>query len=249
MRIALTPKQLRDKIELAETYLHRLTALFGVLVAVMLGLGLVVYLNPIPEKQPPGNKSAHEEKLNAVAHVTAGGNSGTAFLVNRSKGYLLTAEHVVRSQGQVQLNFSKANIKTQAKVLASDPKYDLALLQVTGSVSQIPALDLGDSEVVREGDTVIVAGFPRNEWSRNEGKISGKAGEFLRVDASINPGNSGCPVVYKKYFKVVGLIVSTATFEREIGGKKQIVVGQGMHYALPVNKIKQILLSKGYSLD
>jgi len=142
---------------------------------------------------------------------------------------------------------------TEASVTASDPNLDLAVLFVGGSAN-LPYLALGDSEVVASGLPVDALGYPfgreveigRNapasdvvpDVSTTPGAVSAlranDAGDrrYLQVTNSLNPGNSGGPLVTRDGF-VVGVIQSKLRKGTEIG------------FAIPINEVKNLLDSHG----
>jgi len=142
---------------------------------------------------------------------------------------------------------------TEASVTASDPNLDLAVLFVGGS-GNLPYLALGDSEVVAAGLSVDALGYPFGreveigrsaaasdvvpDVSTTPGAISAlradDAGDrrYLQVTNSLNPGNSGGPLVTRDGF-VVGVIQSKLRKGTEIG------------FAIPINEVKNLLDSHG----
>jgi S1-C subfamily serine protease len=142
---------------------------------------------------------------------------------------------------------------TQASVTASDQNLDLAVLFVGGSAN-LPYLALGDSDVVGAGLPVDALGYPFGreveigrittasdvvpDVSTTPGAISAlradDAGDrrYLQVTNSLNPGNSGGPLVTRDGF-VVGVIQSKLRKGTEIG------------FAIPVNEVKDLLDSHG----
>lgn len=141
----------------------------------------------------------------------------------------------------------------EASVTASDPALDLAVLFIGGS-SGLPYIAFGDSDVVGPGLPVDALGFPFGQEvevgrvatapdlvpdiSTTAGTISAlranDAGErrFLQVTNSLNPGNSGGPLVTRDGF-AVGVIHSRLTKGKEIG------------FAIPINEVKNLLDSHG----
>jgi S1-C subfamily serine protease len=141
----------------------------------------------------------------------------------------------------------------EASVTASDPALDLAVLFI-GGASNLPYIALGDSEVVVPGLPVDALGYPFGreveigrvatapdlvpDISTTPGAISAlrasDAGErrYLQVTNSLNPGNSGGPLVTRDGF-AVGVIHSRLTKGAEIG------------FAIPINEVKNLLDSHG----
>lgn len=132
---------------------------------------------------------------------------GSGFFVHPS-GYVLTNEHVVRdaTAGRI-LTLDGADLG--AEVVATDPVYDLALLKVLGPRRDYPVLPMGDSDAVAAGDWVLAIGNPLglghtvtlgivSQTGRNLTGVSeaeGRPVRFLQIDAAINPGSSGGPLV------------------------------------------------------
>jgi S1-C subfamily serine protease len=138
----------------------------------------------------------------------------------------------------------------EAWVAAADAESDLAALQVTAA--DLPYLPLGDSDAIEAGRPVQVLGFPfgrQIEVGRsagNEGmpKVTVTAGSlsaaregdegdtrFLQTDASVNPGNSGGPMLDEDGY-VVGVV--RMKLSRDAGS-------QGAGFAVPVNVVKDFL--------
>ncbi len=139
-----------------------------------------------------------------------------------------------------------------ATVEASDPEMDLAVLAVTGA--SLPYLALGDSDAAEPGEDVRVYGFPfgrRVEIGKDgmddvvpavsvsRGTVSAlrddRAGSaaFLQTSATVNPGNSGGPLVDAEGF-VLGVV------------RLKLKEGDGIGFAVPVNAVKDFLERNGY---
>ena len=167
---------------------------------------------------------------------------GTGFIVT-TDGMIITNRHVVDREAAeytVVLNDGK---KYPAEVLARDTVNDIAVIKI--KADNLPVLDLGDSNNIKIGQTVIAIGNSLGEFSNTvtKGVISGinrrvTAGdnfggseileEAIQTDAAINPGNSGGPLL-DLFGKVVG--VNTAV-SRE---------GQLIGFAIPINTVKNVI--------
>jgi hypothetical protein len=205
---------------------------------------LVVGL-PVRGEDSPRAKITRTGK--AATAFVQGKNSGTqatAFCIHPA-GIFLTNEHVVCQGGPFALflNGGTKNVKIlSAKVLRTDKDLDLALLQAEGQ-KDLPALALATGNNLSETDELIAFGFPFGELlsaeqkqappiSVNVGKVTSlheKNGELHRIqlDAVLNPGNSGGPVLNLDG-KVVGVVVSGFR-------------GAGINYAVPVNHVHRFL--------
>jgi hypothetical protein len=184
----------------------------------------------------------------ATALVEVKPNYGSGFCVHAS-GLFVTNEHVVR-QGSDSISLVlNAGLKTQkvlkARVLRRDKDLDLALLKVD-SDDKFEPLELGsdrDLAELTELTELIACGFPfgtalarPGEYpaiSINVGSVTSlrrdKDGELHRIqlDAAMNPGNSGGPVLDRNG-KVVGMVVSG-------------IRGSGVNLAIPVSHLRLFL--------
>lgn len=126
-----------------------------------------------------------------------------------------------------------------AKVLAKDPKTDIAIVKVNAS-QRFPTARLGDSDRLEFGEWIMAVGNPFGLGnSVTSGIVSAKgrhigAGpydNFIQTDAAINPGNSGGPLVNIRG-EVVGINMAILT---QTGGNI------GIGFATPINQIKELL--------
>ena len=128
------------------------------------------------------------------------GASGSAFFVN-NKGNIVTNNHVIeRCSGPVKVLYNKKEYT--AKVTAKDSTLDLAVLNSDVKPNQYLKLSKKSGDKL---DRVVVAGYPlgykiSDELKLTAGIVSATKGwkdninEF-QIDAALNPGNSGGPVV------------------------------------------------------
>lgn len=124
---------------------------------------------------------------------------GSAFAVDPS-GLLVTALHVVAHARSISVQFP-ANNPMPADVAAVDVKSDLAILRVA---QEIP-VSLPIAETVRVGQDAIIIGYPfcsGPDPTVTKGIVSGLnrvtslgGGNLIQIDAAMNPGNSGGPVL------------------------------------------------------
>jgi serine protease Do len=168
---------------------------------------------------------------------------GTGFVID-NEGHILTNNHVVDGTDEIKVRLSDEK-EYDAKIIARDPKTDLALIQITSDVSLKP-LSLGDSDKLEVGEWVLAIGNPFGlGHTVTAGIVSAKyrqigAGSydnFIQTDASINPGNSGGPLLNMQG-QVVG--INTAIFSQSGGSI-------GIGFAIPVNMARDLLpqLKKG----
>lgn len=168
--------------------------------------------------------------------------SGSGFFVSND-GLIVTNKHVVADEKAEYTVILGNGEEHTAKVLARDPSNDIALIKIEGK--DFPALDLGDSDAIKVGETIIAIGNPLGEFENSvtRGIISGvkrnlNAGSgtgdserllgIIQVDAAINPGNSGGPL-FNLAGEVIGVNVAMAEGAENIG------------FALPINQVKRIV--------
>ncbi len=163
---------------------------------------------------------------------------GTGFIISKD-GLILTNKHVVSDKDAEYTVLTNEGKKLSAKVLARDPIKDLAIIKIEGEFNQV---ELGDSEALKPGQTVIAIGNALGEFQNtiSTGVISGLkrsivAGEgtqvevlenVIQTDAAINQGNSGGPLLNLKG-QVIGVNVAMSQSAENIG------------FAIPINEAKR----------
>jgi serine protease Do len=160
---------------------------------------------------------------------------GSGFIINK-EGYIVTNNHVVQKAKDITVILNNKE-QYPAKVIGTDPKTDIALIKIEAKKNVVTA-PLGNSDALRDGESVIAIGNPFGlAETVTSGIVSAKgrtigAGpydDFIQTDASINPGNSGGPLI-NYYGEVVG--INTAI----------VAAGQGIGFAVPINMAKEILV-------
>ena len=161
---------------------------------------------------------------------------GSGFLVS-GDGYIVTNVHVVRNAAEIVVRLSNQS-EHPAKLVGSDPRTDIALLKI--EVTGLPVIPFGDSDRLEVGEPVMAIGNPFGlDQTVTTGIVSAKErfigsgpyDDFIQTDASVNPGNSGGPLVDSRG-ALVG--INTAIFS-QTGGSV------GIGFAIPVNLAKQVL--------
>src|SRR3984893_13043799 len=163
---------------------------------------------------------------------------GSGVIVS-SDGYILTNNHVVNNATEIQVALNDGR-QFNAKVIGSDPKTDVALIQI--KADNLPALTLTDSDKIEVGDVVLAIGNPfgigqtvtKGIVSAKDRTTSGDMDEdFIQTDAAINPGNSGGALVDTEG-RLVGINSAILTHS---GGN------QGIGFAVPSNLCRWVMES------
>ena len=182
-----------------------------------------------------------ENALPSVVQVLTDSGSGSGFIVNES-GLVVTNQHVVEGGRIVRVRLGTGRNTYPGEVVERHSSLDLAYIQIDSRLEFTP-IAIGDSDEIRVGEEVIAIGFPLGSElgdaaTITTGVISAKREDldFLQTDASLNPGNSGGPLL-NGYGYVVG--VNTAGIEQRNG--RAIC---GINFAIPINEIKKPLGSQ-----
>jgi serine protease Do len=164
---------------------------------------------------------------------------GSGVIVDRN-GYILTNNHVVKGADEIKVKLSD-NREFKGEVVGSDPKTDLAVVKI--NTDNLPVVQLGNSDALKAGETVLAIGNPFGlNQTVTSGIVSatGRANvgiadyeDFIQTDAAINPGNSGGALVNIKG-ELIG--INTAIFSTT-GGY------QGIGFAIPSNMAKTVMES------
>ncbi len=140
-------------------------------------------------------------------------SSGSGFITEQgNNGTVVTNEHVVSGCDSVLLSHKGEKIK--ARIFATDPTNDLAILKAKIYSSFVYPVSLSDAKLLED---VIIAGFPLGKEVSaaikiSKGSVSSLAGygdnySNFQTDAALNQGNSGGPIINKKG-NVVGVAVA-----------------------------------------
>lgn len=142
--------------------------------------------------------------------MSRGRASGTAFTVLPA-GLLATALHVVDDAQEISVVLSDGT-RYQADVVAANSDFDLAALRI--SRTELRALPLASPTSIRQGEEVVVVGYPlastlgNYEMTVTRGVVSAIRSQtgLIQVDAAMNPGVSGGPVINLRG-EVIGVAV------------------------------------------
>lgn len=172
-------------------------------------------------------------------NVEVGQNVGSGVIFDK-KGYIVTNNHVVGNNRQVNVALSDGQVVT-GKVIGTDSVTDLAVVKIPGS-DKLPVAEFGNSDSLQPGETAVAIGNPLGLEFRGTvtvGVISAlnrtlddveQQIKLIQTDAAINPGNSGGALCTADG-KVIG-----------INSAKIAKAGvEGMGFAIPINQVKVIV--------
>ena len=176
-------------------------------------------------------------------------STGSGVIVD-ADGWIVTNAHVVEDARSVKVDVQQPEApppggsilrprseRLVAKVIGVDRETDVAVLKIERS--GLPALPLGDSELLHQGQLVMAFGSPLGlENSASLGVVSAVARQlkpddpmiYVQTDASVNPGNSGGPLVDAQG-RMVGLNTMILT---QSGGN------EGIGFAAPSNIVRTV---------
>jgi serine protease Do len=177
-----------------------------------------------------------------VGGISSGGNLsvGSGVCVTQN-GLILTNSHVVNGCSKINIYLSDGS-EVLAKLVYEDTVGDLAILK---SSKSLPYLLVGNSDEMSVGDEILAVGTPlslqlthtftkgivsamNRTLSISSGSGDGYMQNLIQHDASLNPGNSGGPLLNSK-----GEVIGINTLK--------ISSGEGIGFAIPSKSFKSLL--------
>ncbi len=167
---------------------------------------------------------------------------GSGFVIDKA-GHIVTNYHVVENAREIEVAFSNQDT-VKAKIVGVDPSTDLAVLQVNEDTSALTPLQLGNSDRVAVGDSVVAIGNPFGlDRTATAGIVSAlqrpitapngyTIDHVIQTDAPINSGNSGGPLLNVRG-EVIGVNSQISTAAGSSGNV-------GIGFAVPSNTIKTV---------
>ena len=171
------------------------------------------------------------------------GLGGTGFFIDLDNGYMVTNAHVVDG-GNKRISVKLANGRSyRAQVKGLDRNTDIAVIKIQDEKfdrSDLGQLTLADSDLLRLGDFVFTLGAPIGlEMSISSGVVSGLNrgslfgdlfADYIQIDASLNPGNSGGPLLSAQG-EVIG--INTASISA-------FTTLDNISFAIPSNIVRRV---------
>lgn len=172
-------------------------------------------------------------------------SSGSGVLLS-SDGFIVTNNHVIDKANSIEIILND-NRTYKAKLVGADKSTDIALLKI--EESDLPFIQVGNSDDVKLGEWVLAVGNPLNLNSTvTAGIVSAKGRNinilpnsnelgqapiesFIQTDAAVNPGNSGGALVNTR-----GELIGINTAIKSPTGSYT-----GYSFAVPVNIVKKVV--------
>ena len=190
----------------------------------------------------PNHPRQKEFKTNAL---------GSGVIIDAENGYIITNNHVVDEMDGIRVKLIDKR-EFDATIIGTDPKTDLAILQI--DADNLNDIELGNSDKIRVGEWVLAVGSPFSEnlshtvttgivsaLGRSNIMNSQSYEDFIQTDAAINPGNSGGALLNMEG-ELIGINTAIAT-----GGYEKS--NRGVGFAIPSNMASRVmrdLIDKGF---
>ena len=229
-----TTAALMKELKLA-VFLSTISIIILAIIATLLSVGILpagnrmVYVsisNLGPIETPSASASAEtlEQFKSSVVVInvtkSSGGGTGSGIILSQD-GYIVTNYHVVQNAKKIEVCFYNSSKNEYARLIGYSERDDIAVIKV--DVENLTPATFADSSSCQVGDTVYAVGAPEGSefgWSITSGIISDPIREvkiykndytlekkmyLLQTDASVNPGNSGGPLINARA-EVVGIV-------------------------------------------
>jgi S1-C subfamily serine protease len=166
------------------------------------------------------------------------GSLGSGVVID-DRGDILTSLHVVVNASDIKVTFADG-FQSSAQIIARQPENDIAVLSVDQQPTLLVPAVLGNPNAMQVGDEAYAVGNPFGLYSSmSSGIISGfnrsfepqnsslKLHGLIQIDAAVNPGNSGGPLLNRNG-QVIGIVTGIVNPTEE-----NFFVGIG--FAVPIN--------------
>jgi len=189
---------------------------------------------------PELQELVHDLGLPRLGRAWGEGEASGSGVIVAPDGRVITNAHVVNGAVGVTLVLSDQR-RLPARVVGSDPRTDVAILQIDAE-GPFPWLPLGDSSQVRVGDVVLAVGNPFEFQStvtmgiisatERRGMDEREIQDYLQTDAAVNPGSSGGPLLDLNG-EVIG--INTAIYAPNVDQNS------GISFAIPANLVRRVV--------
>ena len=208
----------------------------------------------IPQQGGLSLQSIYEKAIDSVVSIScsypSGSSTGTGVVLT-ADGYIVTNCHVVENAQEISVLLTDGRT-LDASLIGMDAISDLAVLHITAE--ELMPAELGDSGVLRVGDSVVAIGDPLGvalRGSMTDGIISainrdisieGRTMNLIQTNAALNSGNSGGPLL-NCYGQVIGINTM------KMGDSMSVAGVEGLGFAIPSTTVRDVvnqLIDQGY---
>jgi S1-C subfamily serine protease len=253
-RSAVSPRRGQSAIQRLrlEKKLRNLTILAGAALAAVVVL-VVLLATGVLGSGGGGTDVAAVVDANGPATVLVKTNqneSGSGWVLDAREGLVVTNGHVINGGQSFQVGMNGK--LRRATVVGNAPCQDLAVLKVTPT-DGLTTMPLDSQRNVKEGDEVVALGYPQTASA--DANLTATAGvvsvartrynepvpdipqypNVIQIDAALNPGNSGGPLIKSASKKLIG--VNSAVRDQNQQGRAI----QGQNYAIGVDRVKAVV--------
>ncbi len=207
---------------------------------------------PDPKESDNILVSMYAQVLPGVVSINTGNALGSGWVFD-SNGHIVTNQHVVDNNSEVEVDFA-SGYKAHGTVVGTSSDADIAVIKVDAPADQIHALAIGDSSKLQVGETVVAIGNPFglngtmtvgivSALGRTQPSTQSPEGGFfsnadiIQTDAAINPGNSGGPL-FNMAGEVVGVNQSILT--ENVNQTTGTASNSGVGFSISINLVKRV---------
>lgn len=177
-----------------------------------------------------------EEAYHSIFVVYSGNSQGSGFAIGSNT--VITNAHVVTNEEDVVL-YDYGGTAYKASVYLKDRNFDIAVLSVEHA--EFSPLSVGNCDDSKVGDDIYAIGAPKSMgYTLTKGVISNKKREigkytYVQIDAAINSGNSGGPLLNNKG-EVIGV------------NSMKLADVEGIGLAIPMQSVTEFIENNGIVL-
>ena len=178
-----------------------------------------------------------EDVYESVFVVYSGNSLGSGFAIGEN--CILTNAHVIENPNKIVIKTYSGKEYT-ANLLGVNSAQDIAVLGVAGV--EFEYLTVASSTAMKTGDDIYAIGAPKSmAYTLTKGVVSAKnreigGNEYIQIDAAINEGNSGGPLLNDS-----GQVVGINTLK--------MTDSEGIGLAIPMEVVKKYLNTLGIELN
>jgi S1-C subfamily serine protease len=172
------------------------------------------------------------------------GQTGTGFVVSTS-GHVTTNYHVIDGCAGDIHGSLPGQTNVALRIVSTDETNDLALLQVPMAINEAAIIR---ATPIHSGDAIIAIGYPAyglltSDFTVTAGIVSSLSGprndtRFLQISASVQPGNSGGPLLDTSG-NVVGVV--TAKYDTLLFAKRTGALPENINFAVKTGAVRDFL--------